>query len=89
MAARYMGAYVRGQVSAWRTDSAAAVRHFELARLHARMPLGSGLTRECGTCWIPLALAEAYVAGGPADRRGVSDCVLAAGGWSYGWAAPH
>jgi DNA-binding CsgD family transcriptional regulator len=70
VAARYLGAYVRGQVSAWRGDPAAAVGHFELA---ARWADTSELADPGVRNLLDPALAEAYVAVGRlADARRIS-----------------
>jgi DNA-binding CsgD family transcriptional regulator len=70
MAARYMGAYVRGKVSVWRSDPAAAVQHFELAARYADASdwADPGLRDR-----LDAALAEAYVAvERPEDARRIS-----------------
>ena len=70
VAARYMGAYVRGTVSAWRADPAAAVRHFELAAHCADVSewADPGVRN-----LLDAALAEAYiVAGRPEEARRIS-----------------
>jgi DNA-binding CsgD family transcriptional regulator len=67
---RYMGYYVRGEVSAWRPDPAAAVRHFELA---AQCADTAGWADPGVRNLLDVALAEAYVAvGRPAEARRIS-----------------
>jgi DNA-binding CsgD family transcriptional regulator len=70
VAERYMGSYVRGTVSAWRADPAAAVRHFELAAHCADVSewADPGVRN-----LLDAALAEAYVAAGrPEEARRIS-----------------
>jgi DNA-binding CsgD family transcriptional regulator len=70
VAARYLGAYVRGQVSAWHGDPVGAVRHFELA---ARWADTSELADPGVRNLLDAALAEAYVAVGRlAEARRIS-----------------
>jgi DNA-binding CsgD family transcriptional regulator len=59
VAARYMGACVRGKVSAWRGDPAAVVRHFELAGRCADL---AEWTDPAVRDRLDAALAEAWVA---------------------------
>jgi len=67
---RYMAAYVRGEVSAWRADPAAAVRHFELA---AHCADASEWADPGVRNLLDAALAEAYVAvGRPEEARRIS-----------------
>jgi DNA-binding CsgD family transcriptional regulator len=67
LAARYMAAYIRGEVSAWRADPAAAVRHFELA---AQCADASGWADPGVRNLLDAELAEAYVAvGRPEEAR--------------------
>jgi DNA-binding CsgD family transcriptional regulator len=67
---RYMAAYVRGEVSAWSADPAAAVRHFELA---AHCADASGWTDPGVRNLLDAGLAEAYVAvGRPEEARRIS-----------------
>jgi DNA-binding CsgD family transcriptional regulator len=78
MAARYMGALVRGKVSAWRGDPAAAVRHFELA---ARYADALGWADPGMRDRLDAALAEAYVAvGRPEDATRISAWLREVGG---------
>jgi DNA-binding NarL/FixJ family response regulator len=78
VAARYMGACVRGKVSAWRGDPAAAVRHFELA---ARCADLSDWADPGVRGRLDIALAEAYVAvGRPEDARRISAWLREVGG---------
>ena len=78
MAARYMGALVRGKVSAWRGDPAAAVRHFEFA---ARYADALGWADPGMRDRLDAALAEAYVAvGRPEDATRISALLREVGG---------
>ena len=65
LSARYIGAYVRGTVSAWRADPAATVRHFERAAecADAAEWADPGVRNHLDTL-----LAEAYVAVGRPDE---------------------
>ena len=70
LAARYIAAYIRGEVSAWRADHAAAVRHFELA---ANCADAAGWADPGVRNLLDAALAEAYVAvGRPQEARRIS-----------------
>jgi DNA-binding CsgD family transcriptional regulator len=70
MAARFVGADVRGKVSAWRGDPAAAVQHFELA---ARYADAADWADPGARDRQDAALAEAYVAvGRREDARPIS-----------------
>jgi DNA-binding CsgD family transcriptional regulator len=75
---RYMGAIVRGKVSAWRGDPAAAVEHFELAaRCADAMDWADPGVREM----LDTGLAEAYVAVGRAEEaRRISAWLREVGG---------
>jgi DNA-binding CsgD family transcriptional regulator len=64
VAARYMGACVRGKVGAWRGDLPAVVRHFELA---ARCADVAEWTDPAVRDRLDAALAEAYI---PLGRAG-------------------
>ena len=77
-AARFMGACVRGKVSAWRADPAAAVRHFQdAARCAKQMDWADPGVRGRLDIW----LGEAYVATGrPADARRISASLAEIGG---------
>jgi DNA-binding CsgD family transcriptional regulator len=70
LTARYMGACVRGKVSTWRGDFAAAVRHFEVA---AGCADASDWADPGVRDRLDAALAEAYIAvGRPADAMPIS-----------------
>src|SRR5262249_7587232 len=70
LSARYMGAYVRGTVSVWRADPAAAARHFERAAEYAD---AAGWADPGVRNLVDAALAEAYVAvGRPEEARRIS-----------------
>ena len=68
--ARFMGACLRGKVSAWRGDHAATVRHLErAARCAEQLDWADPGVR----CRLDIPLAEAYVAvGRPGDARRIS-----------------
>ena len=78
LAARYMGACVRGKVSAWRGDPAAAVRHLELAARYAeQLEWADPGVRDR----LDIPLAEAYVAvGRPDDAMRISAWLREVGG---------
>jgi len=77
LSARYIAAYVRGEVSAWRADPAAAVRHFELA---AQCADASGWADPGVRNLLDAALAEAYVAvGRPKEARRISSWLRGVG----------
>jgi DNA-binding NarL/FixJ family response regulator len=77
VAARYMGACVRGKVSAWRGDLPAVVRHFELA---ARCADLAEWTDPAVRDRLDAALAEAYAAlGRTGDATRISAWLREAG----------
>ena len=76
--ARYIAAYVRGTVSAWRADPAAAVRHFERA---AECADAAGWADPGVRNLLDAALAEAYVAvGRSGEARRISVWLREIGG---------
>jgi DNA-binding CsgD family transcriptional regulator len=78
VAVRYMGACVRGKVSAWRGDLPAVVRHFELAARYADL---AEWTDPAVRDRLDAALAEAYVAlGRTGDATRISAWLREAGG---------
>jgi DNA-binding CsgD family transcriptional regulator len=78
VAVRYMGACVRGKVSAWRGDPAAAAGHFELAGRCADL---AGWADPGVRDRLDAALAEAYVAlGRTGDAMRISDWLRETGG---------
>jgi DNA-binding CsgD family transcriptional regulator len=68
--ARFIGAALRGKIAAWRGDTAAAIRHFELAaRCYDQCDWSDPGVRERIDTW----LAEAYIAAGrPEDAAGIA-----------------
>ena len=80
--ARFMGACVRGKVSAWRGDAAAAVRHLELAA-PVRGAAATGPTRECAAGWITCWPRPTSRSGGRMTRGGSRPgCGSSASGWA-------
>ena len=75
---RFMGALVRGKVSAWRGEPAGVVRHLERAAWCAeQMDWADPGVRS----WLDIPLAEAYVAAGrPDDARRISGWLREIGG---------
>ncbi len=82
--ARFMGACLRGKVSAWRGDHAATVRHLKRAAWCAgQLDWADPGVRSR----LDILLAEAYVATGrPGDARRIS---ARSASWAGGWAAPR
>ena len=77
LAARYIAACIGGEVSAWRADPAAAVRHFELA---AGCADASEWADPGVRNLLDAALAEAYVAvGRPQEARRISSWLRGVG----------